>query len=98
MALTVKLPVAVVAQQAVLELQGVFFAPNPNATYNGKKMRGNMLRPDAASRWAALLPEIQPLIAKKILIGFMLGDEIVWNNVSWVDLNATVTNRCFQFY
>ena len=73
----------------VLELQGVFFGADPNATHNGKKMRGNFLLKDASERWAALLPKIKPLIEKKILVGFMLGDELVWNNVSWVDLNAT---------
>lgn len=87
----------------IVELQQIFFMPM-NATRHGKPMRGQMMRPDGQQQWKNLLPVIKPLIQKKILIGFMLADEPVWNNISWVDLNATaalVKQDCpdaFLFY
>jgi hypothetical protein len=72
----------------ILELEGTFFAPT-NATRNGKKMRGLMMRPDGEQAWAKLLPQVRALVKQKILVGFMLADEPVWNNISWVDLNTT---------
>ena len=53
---------------AVLELQGVFFT-NMNATHDGKKMKGQMLRPDGQEVWAKMLPQIKQLIGEKILVG-----------------------------
>jgi len=52
------------------------------------KLRGLMPRPSALADWHALLPRIQPLVEKKVIVGFMLGDELVWNNISWVTLNG----------
>ena len=52
------------------------------------KMRGLMPKPSALADWHALLPRIQPLVEKKVIVGFMLGDELVWNNISWVNLNG----------
>eukprot|EP01052_Picozoa_sp_SAG31_P014702 SAG31_NODE_922_length_10976_cov_8.838742_10_plen_317_part_00 len=72
----------------ILELQGVFFQ---DMKKSHPTLRGQMVKPTAIADWEALLPKIKPLIAQKIIIGFMLGDEIVWNNVSWVDLDAIAT-------
>jgi hypothetical protein len=47
-----------------------------------------MPKPTALADWHALLPRIQPLVEKKVIVGFMLGDELVWNNISWVTLNG----------
>ena len=50
------------------------------------------------------MPQLKPLIETKVLIGFMLGDELVWNNISWINLNTTanqVKKDCpdaFLFY
>ena len=58
----------------ILELQGVFFAAAP------KPMRGQVVKPSGLADFTAMLPTLRPLIQQKIIIGFMLGDEIVWNN------------------
>ena len=58
----------------ILELQGVFFAAAP------KPRRGQVVKPSGLADFTAMLPTLRPLIQQKILIGFMLGDEIVWNN------------------
>ena len=78
----------------ILEVSGVFFEEIVNATvptgsHKGKKMRGQHMRPDWEASWAKLVPQLKPLIEKKVLAGFMLGDELVWNNISWVELNTT---------
>ena len=67
----------------IMELESVFF------TAAVKPLRGMVMKPGGAADWKALIPTIKPLVDKKIIIGFMLGDEIVWNGVSWTDLNAT---------
>ena len=67
----------------ILELEGVFF------TAATKPLRGMVMKPGGAAAWKTLAAEIKPLVEKKVIIGFMLGDEIVWNGVSWQDLNNT---------
>ena len=78
----------------ILEISGVFFGTIVNATvpsgpHAGQKMRGQEMKPDWEASWAKLVPQLKPLIEQKILVGFMLGDELVWNNISWVNLNTT---------
>ena len=67
----------------ILELEGVFF------TGAAKPLRGMVMKPGGAEAWKAMIPTLQPLVDQKIIVGFMLGDEIVWNGVSWKDLNST---------
>ena len=93
----------------ILEISGFFFEAMSNATvptgpHAGQKMRGQKLMSDWEAQWAKLVPQLKPLIEKKILVGFMLGDELVWNNISWVDLNTTANRikkdcpEVFLFY
>ena len=47
-----------------------FFAYGPSRMF---------LRADYAVAWAALAAEARPLLASGALLGFNLGDELVWN-------------------
>ena len=69
----------------ILELQGVFFAAAP------KPMRGQVVKPSGLADFTAMLPTLRPLIQQKIIIGFMLGDEIVWNNARPQPCHPTCT-------
>lgn len=44
------------------------------------------LRPDYASRWAALVPQVRPLLASGVLMGFFLGDELCWACIPYRDV------------
>jgi hypothetical protein len=50
-----------------------------------------VIKPGGAgpTAWKALIPSLKPLVEKKVIVGFDLGDEIVWNGVKWTDLNDT---------
>lgn len=58
----------------ILELEGVFFQDIKVAHPN---LRGLMLKPTAVQDWQELLPTLRPLVQKQIVVGFMLGDELV---------------------
>lgn len=49
------------------------------------------LRTDYAARWAALAPELAPLLANGSLLGFFLGDELLWNGMSFAELQQYAT-------
>jgi hypothetical protein len=58
--------------------------------YYPKGVRGFRLRPDAASSWAAVATVASELLANKSIIGFNLGDELVWNCLPPDQLRAGV--------
>eukprot|EP01046_Picozoa_sp_COSAG06_P013804 COSAG06_NODE_841_length_11989_cov_4.537763_16_plen_456_part_00 len=47
--------------------------------YYPKHARGFRLRPDVASSWAAVEQVAAELLANSSIVGFNLGDELVWN-------------------
>ena len=55
-------------KRGILELEGVFF------TAAAKPLRGMVMKPGGAAAWKTLAAEIKPLVEKKVIIGFMLGD------------------------
>jgi hypothetical protein len=67
----------ITGRPGILELQSVFFTKMNATGANGKPLRGQMLKPTATADWEALLPILLPLIERKVIVGFMLGDEIV---------------------
>ena len=58
--------------------------------YYPKGERGFRIRPDVASAWAAVAAAAAPLLANGSLIGFNLGDELVWNCLPPSELTAGV--------
>eukprot|EP00040_Diaphanoeca_grandis_P015028 m.76471 g.76471 ORF g.76471 m.76471 type:complete len:143 (-) comp24899_c1_seq1:923-1351(-) len=54
-------------------------------------LRGLAMKPTAMKDWAAMVEEIKPLVDRGIIKGFMLGDELIWNNITWDELNLTAT-------
>jgi hypothetical protein len=85
----------------MLELQQVFFEPMSNID---PTLRGLALRADSEERWKALVPAIVEAVQQGIVIGLFLGDELVWNNITWDVLNRTAAMvkgtfpQCFLYY
>lgn len=67
----------------ILELQNIFFERT-----QAVGMRGLELRTDYRSRWAVAASNIRA-VDPRVVVGFQLGDELVWNGVTWAQLNAT---------
>ena len=55
----------------ILELEHVFFQ---DMKLTHPHLRGETLRPSGLADWAAMQPQLEPLVKQKIIIGFMLGD------------------------
>jgi len=70
-------------QASLLAVESVLWH-NPNGE------RGFRLRPDVASAWAAVAPVAAQLLANHSIIGFNLGDELVWNCLPPAELAAGV--------
>lgn len=66
------------------EAADVFFE---SITVVNASLQGLTLRPDAAARWANASAEVAPFIANGTVTVIMLGDELVWNNITWDELN-----------
>eukprot|EP01047_Picozoa_sp_COSAG01_P057012 COSAG01_NODE_6539_length_3615_cov_36.097554_1_plen_329_part_00 len=58
--------------------------------YYPKGERGFRLRPDVHISWAAVAPVAAQLLANESIIGFNLGDELVWNCLPPNELQAGV--------
>jgi hypothetical protein len=63
--------------QSLMKLHGVFV--------NTTKWHYH-LYPDYAARWAAVVPTYKSLLANNSMLGFFLGDELLWNGMSFVEL------------
>ena len=50
-------------------------------------LRRLMVKPSGLSDWKAMQPILRPLVEENIIIGFNLGDELVYFNISWASLN-----------
>jgi hypothetical protein len=72
----------------MLEVQKIFFQ---DIKIQHPTLRGLMVNPTGIANWEAMQPMVRGLVDQGIIIGFMLGDELVYNNISWVDLNATAS-------
>ena len=59
-----------VGQKSLLLVYDAFFTSVPNRM---------ILRPDWSSSWTALAAEALPLVTSGVVLGFNLGDELVWN-------------------
>ena len=69
-----------------LELQSVFFKDTDIPGAKGLAIRG-----DWSEAWSHTLSELRPLVESGAVIGVHLGDELVWNNVTWRDLDLVAT-------
>ena len=87
-------------RSSMLEAQSIFFKPIPaNAGKgpNGHPLRGLTIREDWKEKWMAVVNTLTNasvngkgnLIQMGIIKGFMLGDELMWNNITWPQLNET---------
>jgi len=63
---------------SLLKLHGTFVNTTVKWHYH--------LLPDYAARWAALAPEVAPLLSNGSLLGFFLGDELLWNGMPFAEL------------
>lgn len=83
---------------SLLELESVFFSTMP------PPLKGLTMRSDAFDRWQQTAVAVAPAVQAGVVHGFMLGDELVWNNISWEQLNASAAAvkesfpSCFIFY
>eukprot|EP00656_Telonema_subtile_P019946 TRINITY_DN21139_c0_g1_i1.p1 TRINITY_DN21139_c0_g1~~TRINITY_DN21139_c0_g1_i1.p1 ORF type:complete len:271 (+),score=51.57 TRINITY_DN21139_c0_g1_i1:181-993(+) len=86
---------------SMLEIQTTFFQDMADVH---PTLKGLTLRPDAMHRWETLAQSVAPLVDRGVISGFFLGDELIWNNITWDQLNATaaaVKNSfpsCFLWY
>ena len=85
----------------LLEVSQVFFQPMKVVD---PTLRGLAPRPDGLERWQALVPLIRTAVGQGSISGFFLGDELVWNNITWEVLNMTAAlvkatfPTCFVYY
>lgn len=85
-------------RSSLLELESIFFSTMP------PPLKGLTMRPDAFERWKQTASAVAPAVQSGIVTGFMLGDELVWNNITWEQLNASAAAvkdyfpSCFIFY
>ena len=67
-------------------------------------LQGLTIRSDWRARWNHTANLISKFVEQGVIIGFMLGDELVWNNITWDQLNETSAlvkatfPNCFVFY
>lgn len=72
----------------MIQLESVFFEA---ASIVNASLQGFTLRPDYMEAWSALLPALTEMVANGSVTAFFLGDELVWNNVTWDQLDALST-------
>lgn len=65
------------------EAADVFFQP---MSVVNASLKGMSLRADAAARWANVSEQLTPFVSNATVVGIMLGDELVWNNITWDEL------------
>jgi hypothetical protein len=55
------------------------------------------LRDDCEARWAVQAAEVSPFVANGTLLGFFLGDELLWNGMNFTEIEAyaTMVRRSF---
>jgi len=88
-------------KQGMLELSSVFFQPMQEVNAS---LKGLTLRQDAYSQWEAQIPAIQAAVDEGAVQGFFLGDELVYSNITWDQLNRTASlvkqtfPSCFLYY
>ena len=93
---------AATGRPSLLEVQSLFFRPMHDVNAS---LQGLTIRPDWQEAWANFsTSHVAPMVARGVVTGFMLGDELVWNNITWEQLNATAAAvkasfpDCFVFY
>jgi hypothetical protein len=65
---------------SLMKLHGVFVNTTTKWHYH--------LYPDYEARWAAVVPSYKSLLANNSLLGFFLGDELLWNGMTFVELKT----------
>jgi hypothetical protein len=86
---------------SIVEIPDIFFQPMHNVNPG---LKGLTWRPDAIDRWNAFVPQVEPLIQSGAVVGFFLGDELVWSNITWTQLNLSSSivkqsfPSCWIFY
>lgn len=77
---------AATGRPSIVEISDVFFQSMNDVN---PQLKGLSWRADALERWNSMVPQIQVLVSSGAVMGFNLGDELVWNNVTWHQLNLS---------
>ena len=51
------------------------------------------LNDDYETRWAAYAPQLTPLVTNRTLLGFFLGDELLWNGLNFTEIGKLRVER-----
>ena len=86
----------VTGRSSMLEIQGFLFEPIPPnkshiSPHTGRPIHGFQVRADWVASWDEVVAQLRAerLVERGVITGFMLGDEMVWNNITWDQLNDT---------